>query len=248
MQNEMMGGLNMEVDYDVCMLDSRAVLACEQSDGSLKKWAKDHYILGMDGIRQYAKKSSRVIANLTQVIENMVDVHDPQAAGHQREVALMAKSIAQEMSGDSEFINCVLLAAQIHDIGKIMIPPEILTVPGKLDIMQQAVIKLHPQTGYAMLRPLDFPWDIARIIYQHHERLDGTGYPQGLQGGQIMLESRILAVADVAQAMVSKRSYHLPVSVEQAMEELETNKGKLYDSDVVDIYVSLVKRADVRYN
>ena len=238
----------MEIDYDVCMLDSRAVLACDQSDGNLKKWAKDYYILGMDGIKQYAKKSSRVIANLTQVIENMVDVHDPPAAGHQREVALLAKSIAQEMSEDSEFINCVLLAAQIHDVGKIMIPPEILTVPGKLNNMQQAVIKLHPQTGYAMLSPLDFPWDIARIIYQHHERLDGSGYPQGLQGGQILLESRILAVADVAQAMVSKRSYHLPVSIEKTIEELETNKGKLYDSDVVNTYVSLVKRADVRFN
>ena len=196
---------------------------------------------------QYAEKSSRIIANLTQVIENMVDVHDPLAAGHQAEVALLAKAIAQEMSGDNEFINCVFLAAQIHDVGKIRIPPEILTMPGKLNNMQQTVIKMHPQTGYSILKPLDFPWDIAQVIYQHHERLDGTGYPQGLPGDQILLESRILAVADVAQAMVSKRSYHTPGSVEKMIEELETNRGKLYDSDVVNTYVSLVKRENVRF-
>jgi putative nucleotidyltransferase with HDIG domain len=198
-------------------------------------------------MNEYNQKSSRVIANLTQVIENMVDVHDPLAAGHQIEVALLAKAIAQEMSADNEFISCIFLAAQIHDVGKIMIPPEILTVPGKLNNMQQTVIKMHPQTGYSILKPIDFPWDIAQVIYQHHERLNGTGYPQGLPGEQIRLESKILAVADVVQAMVSKRSYHTPVSVEKAIEELEANKGKLYDSDVVNTYVSLVKRENVKF-
>ena len=247
MLNEMMEGLKMDIDCDVYVRDSRAILACDQSDGNLKQWAKDCYILGVDGMNQYVKNSSRVIANLTQVIENIVDVHDPHAAGHQREVALLAKAIAQEMSEDNEFINCICLAAQIHDVGKILIPPEILTVPGKLNNMQQKVIKMHPKTGYSILKPIDFPWDIAQVIYQHHERLDGTGYPQGLPGDQILLESRILAVADVAQAMVSKRSYHTPGSVEKAIEELETNRGKLYDSDVVNTYVSLVKRENVRF-
>jgi putative nucleotidyltransferase with HDIG domain len=238
----------MEIDYDVCMLDSRAVLVCEQSDGNLKQWAKDYFILGVDIMNQYAKKSSRVIAGLTQVIENMVDAHDPLSAGHQREVALLAKSIAQEMSADDDFINCVFMAAQIHDVGKIMIPHEILTVPGRLNNMQQTVVKRHPQTGYAMLEPLDFPWDIGKVIYQHHERLDGTGYPQGLSGDQTLLESKILAVADVVQAMVSKRPYHTAVSVEKAIEELEAKKGKLYDSEVVNTYVSLVKRANAKCN
>ena len=203
---------------------------------------------GAAGMNQYDNKSSRVIANLTRVIENIVDAHDTHAAGHQSEVALLAKAIAQEMSEDNEFINCVFLAAQIHDIGKILIPPKILNVPGKLNNMQQAVVKMHPQTGYSILKPLDFPWDIAQVIHQHHERLDGTGYPQGLSGDQMLLESKILAVADVVQAMVSKRSYHTPVSVEKAIEELETNKGKLYDSAVVNTYVSLAKRANVRFN
>ncbi len=197
---------------------------------------------------QHDAKSSRVIANLTQVIENIVDVHDPLAAGHQSEVALLAKAIAQEMSADNEFINCVFLASQIHDVGKIRIPYEILSIPGKLNNMQQQVVKMHPQTGYSILKPLDFPWDIAQVIYQHHERLDGSGYPQGLPGDKIMLESKILAVADVVQAMVSKRSYHMPVSTKIAIEELETNKGKLYDSDVVNTYVSLAKRANVGVN
>jgi len=199
-------------------------------------------------MKKYDEKSSRVITCLTQVIENIVDAHDPYAAGHQSEVALLARAIAQEMSEDDELVNCVFLAAQIHDIGKVMIPPEILNVPGKLNNLQQTIVKMHPQTGYSILRTLDFPWDIARVIYQHHERLDGTGYPQGLVGDQMLLESRILAVADVVQAMVSKRSYHMPVSVEKAIEELETNKGKLYDSDVVNTYVSLVKRANGSFN
>jgi len=98
------------------------------------------------------------------------------------------------------------------------------------------------------LKRLDFPWDIAQVIYQHHERLDGTGYPQGLPGDRMLLESKILAVADVVQAMVSKRSYHMPVSVEKAIEELETNKSKLYDCDVVNTYVSLAKRANFGCN
>ena len=198
-------------------------------------------------MNQFAEKSSKIIESLTGVIENMVDAHDPLAAGHQQEVALLAKAIAQEMSDDNEFINCVFLAAQIHDVGKILIPSEILNLPSKLNNMQQIIIKLHPETGYSILKPIDFPWDIARVIYQHHERLDGTGYPQGLPGDQILLESKILAVADVVQAMVSNRSYHPPISVEKAIEELETNKGKLYDSDVVNTYVSLVKRANVKY-
>ena len=199
-------------------------------------------------MNQFAEKSSKIIESLTGVIENMVDAHDPLAAGHQQEVALLAKAIAQEMSDDNEFINCVFLAAQIHDVGKILIPSEILNLPSKLNNMQQIIIKLHPETGYSILKPIDFPWDIARVIYQHHERLDGTGYPQGLPGDQILLESKILAVADVVQAMVSNRSYHPPISVEKAIEELETNKGKLYDCDVVNTYVSLAKRASVRRN
>lgn len=199
-------------------------------------------------MKKYDGKSSQVITNLMQVIGNMVDAHDPYAAGHQSEVALLAKTIAQAMSEDNEFVNAVFLAAQIHDIGKIVIPPEILNAPGKLNSMQQSVIKRHPQAGYSILKTVDFPWDIAPVIYQHHERLNGTGYPQALMGNQILLESKILAVADVVQAMVSKRSYHAPVGVEKAIEELETNKGKLYDSDVVNTYVSLAKRASVTRN
>jgi putative nucleotidyltransferase with HDIG domain len=202
----------------------------------------------MCGMNQYNGESARVIDNLTRVIENIVDTHDPHAAGHQSAVALLSKAIAQEMTGDNEFVNGVFLAAQIHDIGKIMIPCEILNMPGRLSNMQQVVIKMHPQTGYSILKPLDFPWDIAKVIYQHHERLDGTGYPQGLQGNEILLESKILAVADVVQAMVSERSYHSPVTVEKAIEELEANKGKLYDSEVVNTYVSLVKHANVKFN
>jgi HD-GYP domain-containing protein (c-di-GMP phosphodiesterase class II) len=207
-----------------------------------------YFIWGVVGMNQNGGKSARVISNLIRVIEDIIDEHDPFAAGHQSQVALLAKAIAQEMSGDNEFVDCIFLAAQIHDVGKIRIPHEILYIPGKLNNVQQQVVKMHPQTGYSFLKPLEFPWDIAQIIYQHHERLDGSGYPLGLPGDQIMLESKILAVADVVQAMVSKRSYHMPISTGKAIEELETHKGKLYDSDVVNTYVSLAKRANAGFN
>jgi putative nucleotidyltransferase with HDIG domain len=192
-------------------------------------------------MNQVVSVSSKALDSLVQVVNNMVDLHDPTAAGHQTGVALLARAIAQEMGNKKDLADCVYLAGRVHDIGKIMIPSEILSCPNKLTHQQQMIVMQHPQNSYDMLKSADLPCDIINAVYQHHERLDGSGYPRGLRGDQIMTESRILAVADVVQAMFTCRSYHQPLGVTNVLEELDAHKGTLYDADVVDIYKRLVR-------
>ena len=183
---------------------------------------------------------SKIVGSLVEVVTNMVNRHDPAAAGHQEEVALLAKCIAETMGQDRELVNCVFMAAQMHDVGKIAIPAEVLSYPGKLTNLQQMMVRCHPQVSYEILGPISFPWRLADVVYQHHERLDGSGYPRGLAGNQILMEARILAVADVVQAMITNRTYHAPFGVDNIIEELESHKGVLYDADVVNTYKKLV--------
>ena len=184
--------------------------------------------------------SNLTINSMVQVVDNMVDLHDPTAAGHQAGVALLARAIAQEMGGNKDLAESVYLAGRVHDIGKIMIPSEILSSPHKLTHIQQMVVMQHPQLSYDMLKSADLPGNVIDAVYQHHERLDGSGYPRGLSSAQIPMESRILAVADVVQAMITSRSYHQPLGVTSVLEELDAHRGTLYDSSVVDIYKRLV--------
>lgn len=183
--------------------------------------------------------SQKMLVNLVEVVTNMVDLHDPTAAGHQEEVALLARSIAEAMGKGEQFVDCVFLAGKMHDVGKIVIPAEVLSAPGKLNHVQHMMVMRHPQVSYEILKPIDFPFNVADVVHQHHERLDGSGYPFGLSGAQILLESRILAVADVIQAMLTNRSYHPPCAVGTVLEELEAHKGTLYDAMVVDTYRKL---------
>lgn len=188
--------------------------------------------------------SQNVFSSLAQIVNNMVDLHDPTAAGHQSEVALLAHAIAEEMKLDQDVVDCVSLAGQIHDIGKIEIRPEILANPGKLNHSDQMAVMRHPWVSYEILKPIHFPWPVADVVFQHHERLDGSGYPNGLTGDQVRLESKILAVADVVQAMFAGRSYHPPFGMDNVIQELEEHKGIFYDAAVVDSYRRLVTRKD----
>lgn len=131
------------------------------------------------------------------------------------------------------------MAGLIHDIGKISVPAEVLSKPGPLNDLEYGLIKNHPQVGHDVLKGIDFPWPVAQIVLQHHERMDGSGYPQGLSGKEIILEARILAVADVVEAMVSHRPYRLPRGLDKALEEILQNRGVLYDAEVVDICLKL---------
>jgi PAS domain S-box-containing protein len=189
-----------------------------------------------DELRQTIEKLRKATGATIQAMAQTVEVRDPYTAGHQRRVSNIARAIATAMALPSEMIEGIRMAGNIHDIGKISIPAEILSKPGSLTDIEFALIKAHPKTGYDILKGIEFPWNIARIVLQHHERLDGSGYPQGLCGEDILLEARILAVADVVEAMASHRPYRPALGLERAVEEIRSQKGRLYDAGVVEAF------------
>ncbi|MGE5466546.1 MAG: HD domain-containing phosphohydrolase [Ignavibacteria bacterium] len=187
-----------------------------------------------------ARKLERALEDTIQAIATTIEARDPYTAGHQRRVAQLAGAIAREMGLPEQRVTGVLRGAEIHDIGKIYIPSEILSRPGRLSSTEFSLIKIHPQVGYDIIKEIDFPWPVAAMILQHHERLDGSGYPRGLRGpDQIILEAKILAVADVVDAMVSHRPYRAALGVDAALDEIARNRGVLYDEDVVDVCLCL---------
>ncbi|WP_246590861.1 PAS domain S-box protein [Georgfuchsia toluolica] len=176
-----------------------------------------------------------------QAIAATVEARDPYTAGHQQRVTELTGAIAREMGLAEERIHGMRLAASIHDLGKIKVPAEILSKPGKLTALEFKLIQVHPQSGYDILKDIEFPWPIADIVHQHHEKLDGSGYPQGLKDGQILLESRILAVADVLEAMASHRPYRAALGIESALKEIERGRGSIYDPVVADTCLRLFR-------
>jgi len=163
-----------------------------------------------------------------------VEARDPYMVGHQRRVTDLACAIAMEMNLSSRRVNGISMAGMIHDMGKIAIPESILSKPTKLTETEFITIKTHPQAGHDLVKEIEFPWPVAQIILQHHERMDGSGYPRGLSGKEILLEARILAVADVLEAISSTRPYRPAHSIDIALEENSRNRGTLYDPEVVD--------------
>ena len=170
-----------------------------------------------------------------------LEKRDPYTAGHQRNVALLSSAIATELNMDPAAIEGVRLGATIHDIGKIYVPAEILSRPGRISETELGLIKSHPEVGYDIIKGVEFPWPVAHMVRQHHERLDGSGYPMGLREPDIVLEARIIAVADVIEAMSSHRPYRPAVGLEAAAKEIEANKGTLYDPQVVDAAITLYR-------
>jgi len=186
--------------------------------------------------------------NLSGTIQAMaltVETRDPYTAGHQRRTSDIARCIAQEMGLSGEQVDGIRMAGVIHDLGKISIPAEILSKPGQLGRREYSLIQDHPETGYNILKGIDFHWPVAEIVRQHHERLDGSGYPYGLRGEEIMLEARIIGVADVIEAMSSHRPYRPSLGAARAFEEIVAHRGVLYDPDVVDISVNLFNRGEL---
>lgn len=172
-------------------------------------------------------------------MSKMVEMRDPYTAGHQTKVADLSVAIARELKLAEENVKYLRIAALIHDIGKIYIPSDILSKPGKLRDMEWELIRIHAQGSYDILKSIEFPWPIAQIAWQHHERLDGSGYPNGLSGEQILMEAKILAVADVVDAMSSYRPYRPALGIDKALEEITQNKGVLYDPLAVDACLKL---------
>jgi len=178
---------------------------------------------------------------MIETISKIVDARDPYTSDHQSRVTQLSVSIALELELPREKVKGIKTASLIHDIGKIGIPSEILSKSKKLSDIEFSLIKEHPQTGYNILKDIDFPYPVAQIVLQHHERIDGSGYPNGLKGDEILLEAKIIGVADVVEAMSSHRPYREALGVDVALEEITRNKGVLYDPKIVDICVKLFK-------
>jgi len=185
----------------------------------------------------------QAMEGFVQAISLAVEMRDPYTAGHQDRVADLACAIARRMGLSEDRVYGLKMACVIHDLGKITIPGEILCKPGRLSGPEYDMIKTHAQSGYDILRKINFPWPLADIVLQHHERMDGSGYPNGLCGDDILLESRILAVSDVFETIGSHRPYRPSLGIKKAMGELTDNRGRLYDGDVVDACLALVKES-----
>lgn len=193
----------------------------------------------LDSLRQAMGATLRTLALA-------VETKDPYKIGHHKRVADLARMIAMEMGLPDETLEGIRTAGSLHDIGKIPLPAEILNKAGKLTSTEFQQVKTHPQTGYDILKEAEFPWPVARIVWQHHERLDGSGYPLGLKGEEILLEARVLGVADVVEAMASHRAYRPMQGIDRALEEIAAKRDILYDPAVVDACLRIFREKDFR--
>lgn len=185
-----------------------------------------------------------VLEQAVGAIAALVEIRDPYLSGHQARVTKLALAVAGRLGIEGDRLRALRLAGLCHDIGKIRVPAEILNSPARLTEAEFAIIKTHPETGYQILRTIDFPWPVATIVRQHHERLDGTGYPHGLSGDEICLEARILAVADTVEAMTAHRPYRPAIGFEAAIEELRRGRGVWFDAAVVDAMLAIRSEAE----
>jgi PAS domain S-box-containing protein len=186
------------------------------------------------------------LAGVIDALSTMVELRDPYTAGHQRQVGDIAAAIGEELELPADHIKGLRFAGYVHDIGKIAIPAEILSKPGKLTANEFALIKTHAEQGYDVLKGIAFPWPIARAILEHHERVDGSGYPRGLKGEDISLEARIIAVADTVEAMSSHRPYRAALGLDAAMREIQEQSGKRYDERVVAACLRLLRAGTIK--
>lgn len=184
-------------------------------------------------LQHHIDKLQETLDNALYAIAKVVEIRDPYTAGHQQRVAQLTRALAQDLELDEERIASCFKTAAIHDVGKIYIPAELLSKPGRLTDIEFDMLKTHPDIGADIVESIPVAWPLADIIRQHHERLDGSGYPKGLKGDDILLEARIIGVADVVEAMSSHRPYRAALGIERALDEIESNTGRFYDERVV---------------
>jgi PAS domain S-box-containing protein len=218
-------GRSTKIENAICLI-------CTGMDITERKQAEEEVKRGHEQLHE-------TLISTVNALASTVEMKDQYTAGHQPRATQLARAIAKEMDLSEEQIEGIRMAASIHDIGKIMVPAEILNKPGPLTEIQYEMIKMHPRAGYDVLKGIKFPWPVAQIVLQHHERMDGSGYPQGVSGEDILLEARILAVADVVEAMASHRPYRPAFDMKVALAEISKNRGVLYDPTVVDACVKL---------
>lgn len=195
---------------------------------------------------RYLRHFEQAMQSTVTAMARTLEMRDPYTAGHQQRVTALAAAIAGEMALEPRLIEGIKFGGMIHDIGKIGVPAEILSKPGRLTPIEMQLIRQHPETGRQIVADIDFPWPMAKMIEQHHERMDGSGYPAGLKGDEILLEARILAVADVVEAMSAHRPYRAGLGMDVALAEIERGSGQLYDAAVVAACVKLVRENGMR--
>ena len=197
-----------------------------------------------EGLMKTLTNLRKALRATIQVMISTMEARDPRTAGHQTRSADLARAIAEEMGLPQNTIEGIEIAGSVHDIGKLAIPAEILSKPAKLSELEFSLIKEHPGKGYDILKDIESSWPLAEIVFQHHERMDGSGYPRNMKGDAILMEARVLAVADVVEAMSSHRPYRLALGIDAALEEIEKNRGTLYDTDVTDACLRLFREKD----
>ncbi|MBU1711812.1 MAG: PAS domain S-box protein [Proteobacteria bacterium] len=192
-------------------------------------------------LKMTTEKLRKNLIGTMQTISLIIETRDPYTAGHQKEVSKLARSIAQEIGLSADTIDNIRMAGAIHDIGKMAVPAEILSKPGRLTDIEMSLIKTHAESGYNILKDAELPYPVAEITLQHHERMDGSGYPNGLKGDEILLEARIICIADVVEAISSHRPYRPALGIDIALDEIEKNKGLFYDIQVADACLRLFR-------
>jgi PAS domain S-box-containing protein len=211
----------------------RAVLGIAQDIGERRR--------AQEEIDRYIARLERTVLGTLEAVSLMVELRDPYTSGHEKRVGDLAAAIGREMGLGEDVVKGLRLTGYVHDIGKISAPAEILSKPGVLTRMELELIKGHAQSGYDVLKRVDFPWPVAEVILQHHERLDGSGYPRGLRGEAILLEARIISVADVVEAMANHRPYRAGLGLEAALAEISSGSGRLYDPRVCAACLALFR-------
>jgi HD-GYP domain-containing protein (c-di-GMP phosphodiesterase class II) len=201
----------------------------------------DHRKHTQKELQQSLGRLTRIIGGTVMAIAAMVEKRDPYTSGHQARVAELARAIGRELNFSPDRLEGLFIASAIHDIGKISLPAEILSKPSQLNHLERSLIQAHAQAGHDILRVVDFPWPVATIVLQHHERLNGTGYPQGLAGEDILEEAGIVGVADVVETMSSHRPYRPSIGLDKALEEIAQHKGVLYHPAAVDACIRLIR-------
>lgn len=199
-------------------------------------------------LKQSMLQLRKNLAGTIQAMAMTVETRDPYTAGHQRRTADIARNIGKYMKLSKEELDGIRMAGVIHDLGKICVPAEILSKPGKIGANEYSLIQGHPQTGYEILKGIDFKWPVAETVRQHHERIDGSGYPFGLKSEQIRIEAKIIGVADVIEAMSSHRPYRPSLGINKAFSEIMQNSGVLYDPDVVEATIQLYSREKLEFH
>ena len=198
-------------------------------------------------IKQTSKRLQKIIEGTAHIITKVVELRDPYSIGHQQRVSKLATAIAREMELPQDKIEGTKIASLVHDIGKVNLPTEIISKPNKLIDVEFNLVKNYPRVGYDILKKVDFPWPVAEIVFQHQEKIDGSGYPRGLKGDEILIEAKILGVANVVEAMSSYKSYRPALSIDEALTEISKNKNILFDPEVVDTCIKLFKEKDFKF-